>query len=264
MSPSGTAGTPNRCCATSISSYPRATIWPSSGPAASASRPWRVSCGLLRPSSGAVLIGGAVAGELPADRLAGLRALIPQEAYVFTGTVRENLAYLRPCASDGQVLAAARAVGAAALVERLGGLDGPVTPGALSAGERQLIALVRAYLSDAPVAVLDEATCHLDPAAERRAEEAFAARGGTLVVIAHRLSSALRARRVLALDGARAELYDQSAGDIAPPGSLYRELLDRWGSDPAGVARDADRLDPGPAAGLGHGPREVVADRARA
>jgi ATP-binding cassette subfamily C protein len=64
------------------------------------------------------------------------------------------------------------------LVDRLGGLAAELAPAELSAGERQLIALARAYLSPAPIAVLDEATCHLDPVAERRVEEAFAARGG--------------------------------------------------------------------------------------
>jgi ATP-binding cassette subfamily C protein len=118
------------------------------------------------------------------------------------------------------------AVGAATLVDRLGGLDADVVPGELSAGERQLIALVRAYLSPAPVVVLDEATCHLDPVAEARAEEAFAERGGTLIVIAHRVSSALRARRVLVLDGVTAA--DGDHAELLATSALYRELLGHW------------------------------------
>jgi ATP-binding cassette subfamily C protein len=74
-------------------------------------------------------------------------------------------------------------------------------PGALSSGERQLLALARTYLSPAPVVILDEATAHLDPAAEQVAERAFRDRPGTLIVIAHRAGSAARARRVLHLDG---------------------------------------------------------------
>src|SRR5204863_3546999 len=105
-----------------------------------------------------------------------------------------------------------------------------VSPGQLSAGEKQLLALVRAYLSPAPVAVLDEATCHLDPGAERMAEEAFARRPGTLIVIAHRLSSALRARRVLVLDGAEAVVGDHDA--LRTSSTLYRELLGHWESTP--------------------------------
>ncbi|WP_115509855.1 ATP-binding cassette domain-containing protein, partial [Glycomyces dulcitolivorans] len=113
-------------------------------------------------------------------------------------------------------------VGATALVDRLGGLDALVAPRDLSSGERQLLALARAHLSPAPLAILDEATCHLDPAAEERAEQAFAERG-TLVVIAHRPSSALRAERVLVLDGGTAALGDRELlQDVSP---LFRELL---------------------------------------
>ncbi|WP_100444236.1 ATP-binding cassette domain-containing protein [Glycomyces xiaoerkulensis] len=159
-------------------------------------------CGLLPPDSGTVSVGGRdVAGLSPLE-LARFRVLIPQEAYVFAGTVRDNLAYLRPEAGPGQIASAVDAVGASDLVERIGGPAATVEPSELSAGERQQLALVRAHLSPAPICVLDEATCHLDPVAERRAEAAFAERPGTLIVIAHRTGSAERARRVLVLDGA--------------------------------------------------------------
>jgi ATP-binding cassette subfamily C protein len=179
-------------------------------------------CGLLRPGAGTVLVGGCAAVEVPEPA----RVLIPQEAYAFAGTIRDNLTYLRPDASEARIVDAVGAVGAAALVSRLGGLDADLSPTTLSAGERQLLALVRAYLSPAPVAVLDEATCHLDPAAERVAEEAFAAREGTLVVIAHRISSAFRARRVLVLDGTGAALGDHEGLLASSP--LYRELVGHW------------------------------------
>jgi ATP-binding cassette subfamily C protein len=202
-------------------------------------------CGLLAPDAGTVLVGGVPAAPLPPGRLAGLRVLIPQEAYVFTGTVGENLRYLRPDASVDQVASAVRAVGAEALVDRLGGLQATLRPADLSAGERQLIALARAYLAPAPVAVLDEATCYLDPAAEGRAEQAFAQRGGTLIVIAHRVSSALRAGRVLVLDGTGAALGDHAA--LLSRSPLYRQLLGHWDDparvlDPAGVVGDPGRL----------------------
>jgi ATP-binding cassette, subfamily C, bacterial len=184
-------------------------------------------CGLLRPNAGEVLVGGVPTADLPADRLAAVRTLIPQEAYVFAGSVWDNLTYLSPDAAEDEVVGAVTEVGADALLARIGGLGATVTPAELSAGERQLIALVRAYLSPAPVVVLDEATCHLDPGAERRAEEAFAARGGTLIVIAHRVSSALRARRVLVLDGTGAAVGDHHTLMATSP--LYRELLGHWG-----------------------------------
>jgi ATP-binding cassette subfamily C protein len=194
-------------------------------------------CGLLRPDSGTVCLDGTpVTAMTPAD-LAALRVLIPQEAYLFTGTVWDNLAYLRPDAHPEAVLDAIDVLGADALVARLGGLGAEVHPGELSAGQRQILALVRAYVSPAPLVVLDEATCHLDPASERRAEEAFATRGGTLVVIAHRISSALRASRVLVLDGRTAICGDHATVRMNSP--LYRELLGHWAADVARPIRTA-------------------------
>ncbi|MFC4855164.1 ATP-binding cassette domain-containing protein [Actinophytocola glycyrrhizae] len=175
-------------------------------------------CGLLRPDRGSVTLGGVPATDLPRPELA--RVLIPQEAYVFTGTLRENLTYLNPEATTADLDAAAAAIGA-----DLGDYDTELAPETMSAGQRQLVALVRAYLSPAPLVVLDEATCHLDPAAERRAEDAFAARG-TLIVIAHRMSSALRADRVLVLDGVGAVVGDHTT--LLRTSPLYRDLLGHW------------------------------------
>lgn len=104
-----------------------------------------------------------------------------------------------------------------------------VIPAALSAGERQLIALARAHLSAAKLAILDEATCHLDPAAAERAERAFVDRPGTLIVIAHRMSSALRADRVLVLDGLRPQFGQHEALLASCP--LYQDLIGQWHGD---------------------------------
>ncbi|MEW9549105.1 ATP-binding cassette domain-containing protein [Nonomuraea sp. NPDC050783] len=182
--------------------------------------------GLLRPGAGEVLIGG-----VPAERAEhAARALIPQEAYVFRGTVLENLTYLRPSAEPAEIDASVAAIGARELVDALGGYAAELDPAALSAGQRQLLALVRAHLSPAPLVILDEATCHLDPAAEARAELAFARRGGTLIVIAHRLTSALRARRILLMDGGQTLIGTHDA--LVESSPLYADLAGHWHPEP--------------------------------
>jgi ATP-binding cassette subfamily C protein len=190
-----------------------------------------IVAGLLAPQRGDVRLGGVPVGALDPAAAARHRALIPQEAYVFAGTLRENLAYLRPDAADATIDDAVARLGARALVERLGGLDAELEPQKLSAGERQLLTLVRAYVSPAPLVILDEATCHLDPAAEAVVERAFAGRAGSLVVIAHRISSALRAQRILLLDGGQAVLG--SHAELLARSPLYRDLVGHWeGSRP--------------------------------
>ncbi|MEV7006483.1 ABC transporter ATP-binding protein [Streptosporangium sp. NPDC051022] len=187
--------------------------------------------GVLCPGAGEVLVGG-----VPADRLdPASRVLIPQEAYVFRGSLTENLTYLAGAspetpeaveALEASVREAVAAVGLTALVERLGGHSAEIHPGLLSPAERQLVALARAYLSPARLVILDEATCHLDPVAEAAAEEAFARRGGTLLVVAHRLTSALRARRILVMDGTSVRLgtHEELLASCPP----YAELAGHW------------------------------------
>jgi ABC-type multidrug transport system fused ATPase/permease subunit len=191
----------------------------------------RLIAGLLHPSAGEVRLRGLPLAEIPAADLPTCRVLIPQEAYVFAGTLGENLSYLAPGASAALLDASVDAVGLRALVTRLGGYQAELSPATLSAGERQLIALARAHLSPARLAILDEATCHLDPAAAARAESAFADRPGALIVIAHRISSALRAQRVLVLDGARASIGDHTA--LLASSRLYRDLVGQWDADRA-------------------------------
>ncbi|WP_449657802.1 ATP-binding cassette domain-containing protein [Streptomyces longisporoflavus] len=231
--------------------------------------------GMLEPGSGAVRVAGR---GVRGPEAVGRRVLIPQEAYVFSGTLRENLEYLREDGvGDAELLAAAEAVGLGGVIERLGGLDAPVDPAALSAGERQLVALTRAHVSHAPLALLDEATCHLDPAAEARAERAFAARpGGTLVVIAHRISSARRADRILVMDGSHTVCGRHE--ELLESSPLYRELSGSWSppngtpdgngtspangtSHPALDPRDPYRVDPVAGPGLTGDGGHVVAHR---
>jgi ABC-type multidrug transport system fused ATPase/permease subunit len=194
--------------------------------------------GVLVPDRGEIAIGGRPAVPGPRPDV----AVVPQEAYVFAGSLRENLVYLRPDADDDTVRAAMSTFGLWPLVDRLGGLDATLGTGGggLSDGERQRVTLARTWIRRAPVVVLDEATSRLEPGAERSVEDAFTSAGSTLVVIAHRLDSARRADRVLLLDGGRwlvgrhAAVLDQSAvyrrltdSDADRP---YRELADPRGT----------------------------------
>ncbi|MGW6905055.1 ATP-binding cassette domain-containing protein [Streptomyces sp. NPDC054940] len=215
--------------------------------------------GLLEPGRGTVRLCGH---PVPGPEAAALRVLIPQEAYVFTGTLAENLGLLRADpVPEAEVLAAADAVGLLPLLDALGGPAATVDPAALSDGERQLVALTRAYLSRAPLALLDEATCHLDARAEQRAERAFAGRpGGTLVVVAHRISSARRADRVLVMDG-RHTAYG-THDELLRHSLSYRDLVDGWTpppSQPALALRDPDRVDAVAGTGLAGDGGHVVA-----
>jgi ATP-binding cassette subfamily C protein len=177
-----------------------------------------LAAGMLRPAGGEV-------------RRARDLVLVPQEAYVFRGSVAENIGYLCGGLTPAEVTAAATAVGAGPLADALGGPAGQVDPATLSAGERQLLALARTFAAPARIVLLDEATCHLDPAAEARAEQAFAHRPATtLIVVAHRISSAVRADRTLVLDGARTVCAPHAELRTLSP--LYRDLTAAWAPSP--------------------------------
>ncbi|MFF7036183.1 ATP-binding cassette domain-containing protein [Streptomyces griseus] len=182
-----------------------------------------VLAGTERPTGGAVRWRGRPAR--PADATS-VRVLLPQHAHVFSGSLRDNLRYLRPDARDREIAAMADAVGLDALLSRLGSLDAVLAPDRLSQGERQLVALGRAYLAAPPLLILDEATSRLDPAAETRAELAFAALPGALVVVAHRLSSAHRAERTLVMDGPRTRCG--TPAELLRSSALYRDLAGFW------------------------------------
>ncbi len=175
-------------------------------------------------TSGSLLIDGTDVRELD---LAGYRqqlGVVPQEPYLFPGTVRDAIAYGRPDATDAEVEAAARGVGAIEMIARLpGGFRHEVAERGrnLAAGQRQLIALARAYLVDPAILLLDEATAALDLASEaavNTATERLTAKRTTLVV-AHRLTTAARADRIVVME----------SGQIAETGT-HAELLGRGGS----------------------------------
>ncbi|MGC1733725.1 MAG: ABC transporter ATP-binding protein [Pseudonocardiaceae bacterium] len=188
------------------------------------------------PDRGKVRLGGVPVEDLDSQTLASHRVMIPQEAYVFAGTIGENLRYLNPAATGTELDIVVDALGLRSVVGRLGGYDAVVDPGKLSAGERQLIAVARAHLTPAPVLILDEATCHLDPVAEERVERVLAARGGTLIVVAHRISSALRAHRIVLMDGANMTVGTH--GELLANAPLYRDLVGLWDMGQQPMVRD--------------------------
>jgi len=157
---------------------------------------------------GQVLVDGVDVRDYDLGSFRQQLGVVPQEPYLFPGTVRDAIAYGRPDSSDTEVEAAARGVGAIEMIARLpGGFGHEVAERGrnLSAGQRQLIALARAYLVDPAILLLDEATAALDLAAESaviRATEQLTSRRTTLLV-AHRLTTAARADRIVVLDAGR-------------------------------------------------------------
>jgi ATP-binding cassette subfamily B protein len=160
------------------------------------------------PTGGRVTIDGYDVRDLDLPAFRRQLGVVPQEAFLFTGTLRDNIAYGRPEASDAEVEAAARAVGAHPFVADLP--DGYLTVvsergRSLSAGQRQLVALARARLVDPAVLLLDEATSNLDLATEAAVSRAMGAvaAGRTTLLVAHRLPTARAADRILVVDEGR-------------------------------------------------------------
>jgi len=183
----------------------------------------------LDPAAGRVLLDGI---DLRSARLEDVRRhvlVVDQEAFVFNATIAENIRYARPGASDAEVHAAADAAGLAPLIARLPrGIDDSAGERGrgLSAGERQRLAIARAFLANPAVLVLDEATGALDPQTEAQVAAGYEAvmRGRTTIIITHRLELARRADRVVVLE--RGKLVEDGTANV---------LLDRSESTFAGL-----------------------------
>ena len=180
------------------------------------------------PTSGRVTVDGIDLREVDIDNFRHQLGIVPQEAFLFTGTVRDNIAYGRPEATDAEVEAASRAVGAHEFVASLPfGYRTPVSERgrSLSSGQRQLIALARARLVDPAILLLDEATSQLDLASEARVQRAMdaAASGRTTILVAHRLPTARQADRIVVIDdGLIAE--EGTHDELLAHGGRYSEL----------------------------------------
>jgi putative ABC transport system ATP-binding protein len=187
---------------------------------------------LADPVEGRVEIGGIDVQQVaPDSRRASLR-MVPQDGFLFDTTVRENVRYGRPGASDRDVETAFEELGLGDWVASLpDGLQTRVGERgeALSVGERQLVALVRAQIGDPGLLILDEATSAVDPATEQRITEALRrlSAGRTTVTIAHRLSTAEHADRVFVFDGGRVVEVGTHA-ELVANGGVYAKLYQSW------------------------------------
>ena len=189
------------------------------------------------PTAGRVLIDGFDIRDVRIDSLRHQLGVVPQEPFLFAGTVRENIAFARPDATDGEVWEALQAVGLAEVVERMpAGLDTVVHERgqSLSSGERQLLALARAFMARPRVLVLDEATSNLDLASETKIEAALDVllQGRTAILIAHRLSTAMRADRIVVVDEGRL-IESGSHDELLRLGGRYAEMYGTWVSSAA-------------------------------
>ena len=196
----------------------------------------RLMARFIDPSGGSIRVGGVDLRDVPMTSLRRSVAVVPQEGFLFDGTIRSNLAYALPDAAPEDLARRAQAA-----LESLGleswlatlpeGMDTPVGPRGelLSAGERQLVSIARAYLRDPDLLILDEATSAVDPATEVRISRALEGlmQGRTAVVIAHRLSTAERADFIGVMDAG--ELVEVGTHrDLVGNGGIYADLYAAW------------------------------------
>ena len=189
------------------------------------------------PTAGRVLVDGHDLRSVTAHSLRSQMGIVPQEGFLFSGTVRENIAFGRPGATDEQIVSAARAVGAATFIAALEhGYDTQVGERGvqLSAGQRQLIAFARALVADPRILVLDEATSNVDVHTESLIEQGLRrlVAGRTAIVIAHRLSTISNAGRIVVLE--HGQVVEQGTHEeLLDAGGRYWELYRDWAEQAA-------------------------------
>jgi ABC-type multidrug transport system fused ATPase/permease subunit len=189
------------------------------------------------PTEGRVLVDGHDLRHVSMHSLRSQMGIVPQEGFLFSGTVRENIAFSRPSASPEEIAAAARAVGADDFIAKLEhGYDTQVGERGvqLSAGQRQLLAFARALIANPRILVLDEATSNVDVHTENVIEQGLRRllAGRTAIVIAHRLSTIQRASRIVVLEHGR--IVEQgSHDDLLDARGRYWRLYRDWAEQAA-------------------------------
>lgn len=196
-------------------------------------------------TQGRVLVGGVDVRQMSSGQLAGQISQIFQDAYLFQGSIADNIRIGKPDATDAQVMQAATQAGVLEIIERLPqGLDTPVGEGGarLSGGERQRISIARALIKEAPILLVDEATAALDAENQAAIAQALARLRGTrtLIVIAHQLSTVVMADQILVLDHGQISEQGSHAQLNAKPGLYAHFLAQRQAAKGWRIAGESD------------------------
>ena len=184
-------------------------------------------------TAGAVEVDGVNVKDVRAADLRRQLAYVGQQALLFTGSIRENIALGKPGATEQEVLAAADAAAVSKFLDsQAEGIDTQLGQGGngLSGGQRQRVAIARAFVKDAPILILDEATASLDAESEREIQQELdrLAQGRTTLIVAHRFSTIRHAHRILVFDAGRI-VADGTHAELYETCPLYKELYDRQG-----------------------------------
>jgi ATP-binding cassette subfamily B protein len=187
--------------------------------------------GFYPPASGQMTIDGKALKEMTMTELRSLIAYVPQDAYVFDGTVAENIRYGRTEATEEEIMAAARAAFAEEFIQEMPeGYQTLVGERGikLSGGQRQRIAIARAFLKDAPILLMDEATSSLDSKSEQQVQDALNTlmKGKTSLIIAHRLSTIEHADIIYLVDNGKVAEFG-SHGELLEIDGMYRMLYEK-------------------------------------